>query len=159
LPSVLFDFNTAAPSLTNTEVLPLTQSSGGIVAQFTSPQGSAFSVQDDPSIGWTLPKFVGHYLFPRLSGSTLEIQFSQPLSSIALSFGTLDFQDVVTPSTLQLTAYLDSTNSTPVGTAAALGLYKAGDALPMGSLISPLTASPPAGSVRPRCLAARTNSP
>jgi len=34
----------------------------------------------------------------------LTIQFDQPLSGIALTFVTLDFQNLVTPSTLQLTA-------------------------------------------------------
>jgi hypothetical protein len=132
--SAVFDFDTSTPTLTNTQTLPFDQASGGVIAHFRSPQDGAFSVQDDSSLGWRLPKFASHYLFPRLSVSTLEIQFSQPLSSIALSFGTLDFQDVVSPSTLRLTAYLDSTNTPAVGVVSAQGLYNAGDTLPMGSL-------------------------
>ena len=132
--SATFDFDTATPALTNTQTLPFDQTSSGVVAHFTSPQDGAFSVQDDSSLGWHLPKFISHYLFPRLAGSTLQIQFSQPLSSIALSFGTLDFQQIVTPSTLQLTAYMDSTNTPEVGLASAQGLYTAGDTLPMGAL-------------------------
>ncbi|MCX6928848.1 MAG: hypothetical protein NT154_37405, partial [Verrucomicrobia bacterium] len=114
--SALFDFDTATPALTNTQSLPFDQTSGGVVAHFFSPQGAAFSVQNDSSVGWSLTKLSSLYLFPRLTGSTLEIQFSRPLSGITLSFGTLDFQ------------------TTPVGVAVAQGLYSAGDALPMGSL-------------------------
>jgi len=132
--SGLFDFDTAIPALTNTQSLPFNQTSGGVVAHFFSPQGAAFSVQNDSSVGWSLAKFSSHYLFPRLAGSTLGIQFNRPVSSITLSFGTLDFQTMVTPSTVLLSAYLNSTNTAPVGMASAQGLYTAGDALPMSSL-------------------------
>ena len=144
--TVGFDFDTATPLLTNSQALPFAQDSGAVTAYFSSPFGAAFSIQNDPSVGWTMPKFSSQYLFPRIAGSTLEIQFSQLLSSITLTFATFDFQDLVTPSTIQLFAYQNSTNTPAVGLATAQGVYNAGDTMPMGSL--KLTAATPFNLVR-----------
>ena len=129
-----FNFDTAAPALTNTQTTPFNQTAGALSASFSAASG-AFSVQDDGSIGWMMSRFSGHYLFPNIAGSTLEISFSQPVNRISLNFATTDFQPVVTPSTVQLTAYQNSTTNAPVGTVTAQGVYNPSDTAPMGQMV------------------------
>lgn len=132
--SATFDFDTSAPALTNGQALPFDQTSGGVTAHFSSPFGTIFSVQTETSTRYWLSRFSGNYLNPQIAGSHLDIRFSQPINAIALVFATLDFQPVVSPSTLQLTAYSDATNRPAVGSAAAQGDYSAPDSMPLGLL-------------------------
>jgi len=132
--SVTFDFDTGAPALTNSQSPPFDQTSGGLTAHFSSPADPAFSVASDSTTGWILSKFSGNYLSPLVAGSVLDIQFSQTLSNITLTFATFDFQDVVVPTPIQLTAYLNSTATPAVGTNTAPGTYSGNDSMPMGTL-------------------------
>ncbi len=132
--TVTFDFDTGTPALSPRVSIPLDQTSGGITAHFSSPSGPAFSVQTDSTTGFRLSMFSGNYLYyNNLSRNALDIKFSQPVTSITLAFATADFQQVEVPTTIQVTAYVDSTATTPVGSAPAHGTY-ASDTMPMGTL-------------------------
>lgn len=132
--TVTFDFDTAAPSLSTGQNIPLDQTVGGITAHFSSPSGSVFSVQSDSSTGWRMSLFSGNYLYDNnLDRNTLQIRFSQSLTAISMTFATADFHQIEVPTTIQLTAFLDSNTATPVGTATAHGTY-ATDTMPMGTL-------------------------
>jgi hypothetical protein len=132
--TVTFDFDTGMPALFNGQGLPLDQTSLGVAAHFSSPLGTGFSVQTDASTGYRLSQFSGHYLYPNgLDTRFLDIQFSQQLTGITLTFATADFQQVEVPTTIQLTAYVDSTGNAAVGSVTAHGAY-AGDTMPMGTL-------------------------
>jgi len=132
--TVTFDFDTGTPPLFVGQGLPLDQTSAGVTAHFSSPVGGGYSVQTDTSTGYRLSQFSGHYLWPNaLDTKFLDIQFSQQLTSITLTFATADFQQVEVPTTIQLTAYVDSTGAPAVGSVTAHGTY-AGDTMPMGTL-------------------------
>jgi uncharacterized protein (TIGR03437 family) len=133
--TVMFDLDNATPALAVGQNIPFDQTSGGVTAHFSSPSGLAFSVQTDASTGFHLSQFSGHYLFDNnQNANALEILFSQPVTSISLKFATADFQQVEVPTTIQLTAYLNSATNPAVGPAAtAHGVY-ASDTMPMGTL-------------------------
>jgi uncharacterized protein (TIGR03437 family) len=131
---VTFDFDTSAPALSTGQNVPFNQTAGGVTAQFSSPAGAAFSVQTDATTGWKMSQFSGKYLYANNQNrNTLEIRFSGTAFAIAFTFATADFQQVETPTTIQLTAYLDSSATAAVGTASAHGTY-ASDTMPMGTL-------------------------
>lgn len=132
--SITFDFDTATPALATGQTTPLDQTSGGITAHFSSPSGAAFSVQTDTSTSFKLSKFSGRYLYDNnLNKNVLDVQFSRQITAITLIFATADFQQVEVPTTLQVTAYVDSTAAPAVGSASAHGTY-ANDTMPMGTL-------------------------
>jgi hypothetical protein len=132
--AVIFDLDTATPALTVYENMPFDQTSDGVKARFSSPQGAAFSIQTDITTGYKLSAFSGHYLLDNsMKANELDIQFDRKLNSIKLVFATADFHQTEIPSTIQLTAYQGTTASTAVGTATAVGTY-AGDTMPMGTL-------------------------
>jgi hypothetical protein len=132
--SVTFDFDTGTPALTNSQFTSFDQTAGGLTANFSATNDPAFSVQSEASTGWILSKFSTNCLAPNTSPSVLDIQFSQPITNISLTFATFDFQDVLAPSTIELEAYATSTASPPLGTTAAQGIYTPGDSMPMGTL-------------------------
>lgn len=133
-PSALFDFDTGSPTLSVGAGIPFGQLANGITATFSSPQGSVFSIQTDGSTGWKMSQFSGHYLYDNnLNSNALDIQFDHELGGIYFVFATADFHQTEVPTTLQLTAYENSTANTPVGTASAHGTY-GGDTMPMGTL-------------------------
>jgi hypothetical protein len=124
--TVTFDFDTATPILSNGQNTPFDQTSGGISAHFSSPSGAAFSVQSDGSTGWRMSRFSGKYISDNnLNKNLLDIKFGQPISRITLTFATADFHQVEVPTTIQLTAYVDSTGGAAVGSANAHGAYAA----------------------------------
>jgi uncharacterized protein (TIGR03437 family) len=131
--TVTFDFDSGSPVVSPGQSIPIDQSWGGLTAHFSSPSGAAFSVQNAARTGFSLSKFSGNYLYDNdLRRNVLTITFSQPLASISLAFATADF-GVEVPTTLQLTAYMDSSGTPAVGSATAHGSY-AGDTMPMGTL-------------------------
>jgi List-Bact-rpt repeat protein/flagellar hook capping protein FlgD len=132
--SAMFDLDTGTPALFTGQGIPIDQTSGGITAQFSSPQGSAFSIQTDGSTGWWMPFFSGHYLYDNnLNRNVLVIRFFPPIETIAFAFATADAHQNEVPTTLQLTAYLEAGGPTPVGTATAHGTYGTGT-MPGGAL-------------------------
>lgn len=132
--NVTFDFDTATPALTNSQTTPFDQTAGGLTAHFSATNEPGFSVQSDAALGWVLPYFASNYLAPYLQASVLNIQFSQPLAGVTLSFATFDLADLISPSTIELTAFADAAGMTPVGSATAQGSYYAGNSMPMGGL-------------------------
>ncbi len=134
--TVTFDFDTGTPSLSTGQGTPLDQTSGGVTAHFSSPTIGAggFSVQSDATTQYHMSQFSGNYLWPNsVYSPALDIQFSEQLSSITLTFATADFQQVEVPTTIQLTAYENATGTPPVGSATAHGTYGS-DTMPMGTL-------------------------
>jgi hypothetical protein len=126
-PTVTFDFDDGDPLLAEGQNLPLNQTSDGITAYFSSPSdtvaASAFSIQDYETTFITLSQFSGKYLYDnKPSRDTLEIWFSQQLRSISLTFATVEYQtDPTGPSDIILTAYANSADTTPVGSASVSG--------------------------------------
>lgn len=131
--SSTFDFDTGTPALALTQALPFDQSAGGILANF-SFQTYSFTLANDTSTGYSFAKLTGNYLCSNSSAAVLEISFSQPIVGLSFLFATLDSQDVITPSTVQLTAYQQSPGSAPVGTEMAAGTYDPSETYPTGSL-------------------------
>ncbi len=132
--TVTFDFDTGAPTLSPGMSLPFDQASGGVTAHFSAPSLATFSVQSDATTGWKMSRFSGNYLYQNsLNQGVLDIRFSQLVTSVSLTFATADFHQIEVPSTVQVTAFLDSTAAAPVGSATAHGTY-AGDTMPMGIL-------------------------
>jgi hypothetical protein len=133
---LLFDLDTGTPALTVGRSVPLDQTTGGVLAHFSSPQGGAFSIQTDLSTGYSLPQFSGHYLYPNnaASRSALDIRFSQSLTSISLTYATAENTAAGEPTTqILLTAYMDSTGTPPVGSATHQPAWGS-DTFPMGTL-------------------------
>ena len=132
--SALFDFDTGSPLLSVGQGFPLNQTASGVTAYFASPQGPAFSIQSDASTQWRMAWFSGKYVCDNnLNRNAIDILFSHELSGIYLTFATADNNQAEVPTTLQLTAYENSTASPPVGTATAHGAY-IGSTFPMGTL-------------------------
>jgi hypothetical protein len=131
--TLTFDFDTSTPLLPVGINAPFSQTSGGITAQFVSPQGASYSIQTDNSTGYQMSRFSGHYLYPNNSQTnSLDIAFSQDVTNITFAFATTDFPPIEIPSLLQLTAYHNSTN-TPVGSMTTNASYGS-DTMPMGVL-------------------------
>ena len=118
-----FDFDTGSPLLAATQSTPFNQTSNGITAHFGSPSDTsapAFSIQSYSTTFVRLAQFSGKYLYDNQpSRDILEIRFSQQLKSISLTFATVEYR--TEPSSIVLTAYLDSAETTPVGQATTNG--------------------------------------
>jgi hypothetical protein len=96
--------------------------------------GLGFSVQSDATTHFSLSQFSSNYLNPNgLTPGALDILFSQPLSSIRFAFATTDSHQVEATTTIQLTAFMDSTGSPAIGSTTANAVYGA-DTFPMGTL-------------------------
>ncbi len=132
--TVTFDFDTGTPALIIGQNVPFDQTSLGVTAHFSSPQGPAFSVQSDASTGFNLSQFSGHYVYDNNPNmNTLDIAFSQQLTNITLTFATADFNQTELPTIIHFTAYENSTGTPPVGIVNTRGKYGM-DTMPMGTL-------------------------
>jgi hypothetical protein len=130
--NITFDFDTGAPALIASQLLPVDQTVSGLTASF-SPAGG-FSLQNDGTTGFTFSVFSGLYLNPgSLLPGPLDIGFSQPLTSISFVFATANFHEVEVPSTIQLTAFSDASKTTIIGSNTGHGTY-GGDTMPTGLL-------------------------
>ncbi len=132
-----FDFDSGTPALVATQAgTPLDQTSAGVTAHFTSPTVGAggFSVQSDATTHFHLSQFSGNYLYPNsVYNPALDIQFSQPLTSITFTYATADFTQNNVPTTIQVTAYQGSTANPAVGSASGHASYGT-DTMPMSTL-------------------------
>ena len=132
-----YDFDTGLPTLLPGQAAPVNQTSAGIMAMFTSPINlAAYSIQTQTAVGVVLSNFSGNFLYPNDNlRNALVINFNEKLTNITLTFATVELHggtaDIA--STLRLTAYLDSAQSTPVGTANATGEFSASN-WPQGTL-------------------------
>lgn len=130
-PAVTFDFDTGNPVLAEGQNLPFNQTSEGVTAYFSSPsdtvQASAFSIQTYETTFITLSQFSGKYLYDnKPSRDILEITFSQQLKSISLTFATVEYQTDPGPTDVTLTAYVNTADSNPTGSASARGTVLTG---------------------------------
>ena len=135
-PSATFDFDIGSPVLAETQNTPLNQTSNGVTAFFGSPSDTvtapAFSIQSYDTTFIRLPQFSGKYLYDnKPSRDILEIRFSQPLKKIALTFATVEYK--AAQSNIELTAYTNSADSSPVGSTTARGAVE-NSLYPQGTL-------------------------
>jgi hypothetical protein len=132
--TVTFDFDSGTPPLSAGMSVPFNQTVGGITAGFSSPTGNTFYLGNANTTFWRLTQFSGNYLIPNTnitSRNHLVIAFSQPMTSITLTYATVEFQDnAETPDLVLLTA---TSSGSVVGTASTRGAYL-GDTFPMGSV-------------------------
>jgi hypothetical protein len=132
--TITFDFDNGSPTLSSLLNLPVDQTSGGLTAHFGFLPGGGFSLQSDGTTGWHLSQFTGLYVNPNsLSPGPLEIAFSQPVTDISFVFATADFNQAELATIIQLTAYMDSTGTSVVGSTTTRGSYGT-DSMPMGTL-------------------------
>ncbi len=162
---VTFDFDTGTPALVIGQNTPLSQSSGGMTAYFTSVSDpNKFSVQSlftNPNI--QLSKFSSRYLYDNspVYGDSIDIKFNSTLTSINFTFATFEFHGPTgqDPSNMTLTAYLDSNTSLvpwqnttylpPVGSIIGHGVWPTNDTYPQGTLF--FNSSQPFNLVRIQC--------
>ncbi len=132
--TVTFDFDTGTPALSTGRNLPLSQTSGGVTAQFTAVSG-AFSIQTDSSTGFRLSQFSKKYLYPgALSGGVLRVQFSSAVTDVGFDFATTDNPAIEIPTRIILKALLvTSTATNTIGSVTNRGSYGA-DTFPMGTI-------------------------
>ncbi|MEN8614421.1 hypothetical protein ABFB09_03925 [Dehalogenimonas sp. THU2] len=130
-----FDFDTGSPVLGVGQSIPFSQTVGGVVTEFSSTFGAAYSIQNQASTDFILSQFSGKYLYDNdVSKSSLQLKFSQRINSITISFATVDSHgpgNVETPTEIRLNAYVDSATSSLVGTATARGAFTT-DTYPQG---------------------------
>jgi len=137
LTTISYDFNHGTPALLEGYNTPFIQKSGGVEAYFSSPSDpAAFSIQSYDTTFYTLSQFSGNYLFDnKIPRDKLYISFSQPISSITLTFATVEYYGaghVDEPSYMKLTAYKDSMNSI-IGSNSAQGIVS-DNVFPQGTL-------------------------
>ena len=135
--TVTFDFDSGSPPPSVGQSTPFDYTSGGVTARFSSlSDPAAFSVQNRETTFLVLSQFSRNYLYQNNTYRTnLSILSSQPLASIILTFATIEYHGVgeAELSTVKLTAYVDSTGTTAVGSATARGTLS-GDTFPQGTL-------------------------
>ncbi len=137
--AVTIDFDAGLQALSLGQSTPFNQTSGGLAASLSSPSDpAAFSVQSSDTTFFRLSEFSGNYLYPNKPFRTyLDIRFSQPLNNITMTFATIEYHgpgNVETPSNVKLTAYMNSTNTTAIGSVITHGTFSS-DSYPQGILI------------------------
>ena len=135
--SASFNFDTGTPSLSNGHNIPFNQTGGDVTAYFSSPAGSTFSIQTDSTTQSTLSQLTGKYLYHQGPyRDSLEIRFSQYLNSITFSFATIESHTATgdEPSNITVTAYVNSSTTTPIGSAKAHAQWPSGDTFPQGNI-------------------------
>lgn len=137
--AIVFDFDTGFPPLVEGQNTPFNQTVNGTTASFSSPSDSAypaFSIQSYETTFIVLSQFSGKWLYDnKPSRDALIIRFSSPLTSINFTFATRESRrGTATQSTnVTLTAYMDSTDSAPIGSATAPGTFIS-NAYPQGTV-------------------------
>lgn len=132
--TALFDFDTAWPPVVQSQGMPGTQSNNLLTATFSTVAGG-WSIQTAlSSVIGAPPSFSGNFLYPSTWWSSLQIQFSAPITNLAFDFMTGDVSsEYNTPSTVRLTAYTNSITTPAVGLGTAQGTWANG-AYPDGHL-------------------------
>jgi hypothetical protein len=136
--TAIFDFDTSSPAVTTGKSTPFDQTSGGMTAHFSSKYDpGGFSAQNHNSTFFNLSQCSGNYLVDSNPfRNPLSISFSQQITAITLTFATIDYHDPGadgTGSDIKLTAYLDSTGTTAVGSVTTQGTFSI-DSYPEGAL-------------------------
>ena len=136
--TITFDFDTGLSALSARQSTPFDYVLGGVTAHFSSPSDpAAFSVQSRDTTFLTLSQFSGNYLYQnQVFRTNLNIRFSRPLTSITLTFATIEYHgvgEVEEPTAIKLTGFVNSTGTSPVGSATARGSISSGT-FPQGTL-------------------------
>lgn len=127
-----FDFDTGAPLVSPGQGMPPTQTKNGVTAAFSTLAGG-WSVQNT-FFYWVPGVFSGNFLYPSTWGSTLAMEFSQPVTNFTMSFFTGEVSSEYNTAGLVLvTAYTNSAMTNPVATGSARGAWITG-AYPEGVL-------------------------
>lgn len=130
--SATFDFDTGTPAVGPTQGMPATQTKNGVTATFSTLAGG-WSVQNNFAY-WVPRVFSGNFLYPSTWGSTLAVEFSQPVTNFSMAFFTGELSSEYNTAGLVLvTAYTNSAMTNPVATGSARGAWVSG-AYPEGVL-------------------------
>lgn len=132
---VHFDFDTGAIPVAPGAPLPIDQMSGGITANFSSPDAGGYSISSLSTSGYTLSGFSGNYLSPGVDGTVVEFVLDQAVLGVTIQFALLESKPLAAHSTVKLTTY-DSSSGAPleVGSVEVQGVETPGDSLAGGSL-------------------------
>jgi len=138
-PTITYDFDTGLPALLRGQSTPFAQTSGSMTAHFSSPSDpAAFSIQSYETTFYKLSQFSGNYLNDNKPfRNALHIRFSQQVTSITLTFATTDYHgvgEVDEPTAIKLTAYINTTETTPVGSVTSRGTFPINYSFPQGTL-------------------------
>jgi hypothetical protein len=127
-----FDFDTGTPPVGPSQGMPATQTKNGVTATFSNLAGG-WSVQNT-FFYWQPAVFFGNFLYPSTWGSTMAVEFSQPVTNFTMSFFTGEVSsEYNTAGLILVTAYTNSTMTNPVATGSARGAWVSG-AYPEGVL-------------------------
>ena len=130
--SATFDFDTGSPVVGPHQGLPGTQTKNGVTATFSTLAGG-WSVQND-FYYWVPSVFSGNFLYPSTWGSTMAVEFSQPVTNFTMAFFTGEVSSEYNTAGLVLvTAYTNTAMTSPVATGSARGAWVSG-AYPEGAL-------------------------
>jgi hypothetical protein len=132
--TAVFDFDTGYPAVAVYQGMPASQSNRQVTAYF-SPVSGGWSIQNQQtSVIGVNPAFSGNMLYPSTWGSAVQIQFSEPLTDIALDFTTGEISsEYNTAATMRVTAYTNSVATPAVGSGTSQGSWISG-AYPEGHL-------------------------
>jgi hypothetical protein len=130
--SATFDFDTGAPSVGPGQGMPTTQTRNGVAATFSTLAGG-WSVQNN-FYYWVPSVFSGNFLYPSTWGSTMAVEFSQPVTNFTMAFFTGEVSsEYNTAGLVRVTAYTNSAMTNPVAIGSARGAWVSG-AYPEGVL-------------------------
>jgi hypothetical protein len=130
--SATFDFDTGTPPVGPGQGMPATQTKNGVTATFSTLAGG-WSVQNN-FYYWMPGVFSGNFLYPSTWGSTMAVEFSQPVTNFTMAFFTGEVSsEYNTAGIIFVTAYTNSAMTNPVATGAARGAWVSG-AYPEGVL-------------------------
>ncbi|MDD5138735.1 MAG: hypothetical protein PHY43_00570 [Verrucomicrobiales bacterium] len=130
--STAFDFDTGIPAVGPGQGMPATQTKNGVTATFSTLAGG-WSVQNN-FYYWVPNVFSGNFLYPSTWGSTMTVEFSQPVTNFTMAFFTGEVSSEYNTAGLVLvTAYTNSAMTNPVATGSARGAWVSG-AYPEGAL-------------------------
>ncbi len=130
--SATLDFDTGTPAVGPGQGLPATQTKTGVMATFSTLAGG-WSVQNNFYF-WVPSVFSGNFLYPGTWGSTMAVEFSQPVTNFTMSFFTGEVSSEYNTAGLVLaTAYTNSAMTNPITTGSARGAWISG-AYPEGVL-------------------------
>lgn len=133
-----FDFSTGQPAMIPGQNTPFNQTAGGVAARFTSPSDpDAFSIQTYSTTFFVLPDFSGNFIYDNKPlRNTLEIYFNQSITGISFVFATLEYHGgpADQPTEIRLTAYMNSTDTVPIGSATSRATWSSSSTFPQGVL-------------------------
>lgn len=109
---VKFDFDSSPLPAIPGVPLPLDQMSGGVTANFSTPDAGGFTVST-PATGFILSGFSGKYLVPGEATTVLEVSFDQMLTAASLRFAVMEALGLPQHSSVTITAY-DTSLGVPV---------------------------------------------